>query len=329
MHSNSTELLHLGLRRWCSACDDAIADDETTVARKSEYPILSLEAVAVAKEAAGPLLVLGYDKASSCCTLTQPFPFPPAGPSARMTDGFLLCLRAACRCCAASSPEAAAVHHQCLTIFIDECLRQKCHLSPSQALGHLRDIVFYRRPWYKACHLYDRPLSSEAEQYVLSKIADTSDLAGLRYLPAEIVHMIRQFSSGTWLWRFMSVWDLARRATVSAQPLQISALGTIQRWTRGDSAAVLSTSNDQPIVKITIDSFGIQSIVRLSERPSFRPSVSQHQSYVVDEVTEFSGVQACSKVRSGSSRCPCRSTKILTSPRVVSSVYGCHRIRRL
>lgn len=108
----------------------------------------------------------------------------------------------------------------------------------------------------------------------------------------------------------MSVCDLAHmhRATdtsISAQPLQIFALETIETWTRGDSIPIISTSNQSPI-KITIDAYGIRSVVRLCERPEpgFPQSASQHQSasYIVEEIAELSGVQACTKVKSDSIR---------------------------
>lgn len=211
------------------------------------------------------------------------------------TDGFLLCSRPYCRRCA-SSPECVTIHHHCFAVFIQECLSQRCYRDPQQAFNRVRDILFYCRPWYKASLIHIRSLHTRAEQDGLSRIVYTSDLAGLKSLPAELIQIIRHLSSYAWLWRFISVWDLARHASVSAQSRQTFALNTIESWKHGDNPDIISDSS-KPITRITINSYGIQSIMRLSEWPSLRPSVSRYQAYILDETAELSEIQAYTNVK--------------------------------
>lgn len=183
-----------------------------------------------------------------------------------------------------------------MTVFIQECLSQELFRNFTQAFDHVRDVLFYRRPWYKASPLRIRPLHTQSEQDGLSRIANNSDLAGLKSLPVELVQIIRRFSPGAWLWRFISVWDLARHASVSARLWQTLALDTIESWKRGDSPRMVSDSS-HPITRVTIDSYGLQSITRLPEWPTFCPSVSRHQTYIVSETAKLSLIQAHTNVK--------------------------------
>lgn len=229
-------------------------------------------------------LVLGYT-VSSHCAMTMSFPYPGPGPRQIKTNGFLLCRYPECRRCV-SSPECAAVHHQCFVSFI-----LGCRLPLHQSCDALRTIVFYRRPWSKAATMKLRPglQHAEATRRWLHKIADTSDLFRLPCLPPELLEVVRRLSPNAWLWRLTSIVDLASRVPAPA-PSQQVAVGRIESWTRGTNATIAS-NNQQSILRITLDTEGIRTLARVPKRPDVCPSVSQDEAYLVEGMFNLPGAQ--------------------------------------
>lgn len=259
------------------------------------------------------------NRSRSFCTSTQPFPFPYLGPSPILTNGFHACNltpgpgRWPCTYCA-SSPECAALHHQCYVTFV-----LHCRLPLPQALQALRNVVFYRRPWPKAPRMNLQPGPQHAEaarRWVQSGIpADTSDpcLLRLRCLPPELLDIVRRFSPHAWLWRFASLCSLSPCVPTPEPPRHV-ALERIESWTRGDNAAgaagpVVPNLDERPILIITVDAEGIRTLARVPERLDVCPSVSHCEAYLVEDISSLTGVQVQIKVRPLSTS-PFQPTKV-------------------
>ncbi|KUI63587.1 hypothetical protein VM1G_10402 [Cytospora mali] len=258
MPSITKKTPHLGLSPWCNACEDDILQGESTI------------------------LFLGHEKVMFRA-LTRPFDLPPLGPATTKVNGFLLCQNLRCRTCD-TSPECAAVHYQCFKTFV-----KYCELPIYQALDYLWTIAFFRRPWAKTPRLYLKP-QRRVNYGELRRIAYNTDLAGLQSMPLELLDMIRQFSPHTYLWRLITVLDLSRRATTSAQPLSTLALQSIESWKRGEQPAIV-LNKSRTAVRIIIDSDGIRKIECLSAQPGFVQESSSHQAYIVEEAARLSGVK--------------------------------------
>lgn len=237
-------------------------------------------------------IVLGYTVSSHW--ITKSFLFPGPGPCFIKVNGFLLCRKPVCGSCALS-PECAAIHHQCFISFVLEC---RSRLPLSQALDALRTIVFYRRPWPKAAWIKLQPgiQYTEATRYWVhhTGIEDTSVLFRLRYLPPELLDAIRRLSPYAWLWRLTSIFALSHRVPIPTPPQQIS-LELIGSWIRGENIAIISNSK-QPVLRVTIDTEGIQMLSRIPQRPDVYPSVSHYNVYLIEEISSLPGVQVQIKV---------------------------------
>lgn len=232
-----------------------------------------------------------------------------------MSSGFFWCRNKLCWMCNKWAPESATVHRQCLASCV---LGRPRTLSISQCLDQLRVIVLYRRPRPNASRiegLTPHPLREDAlTRRWVDRIPDTSDLSRLRYLPQELVNRIKQFSPGAWLWRLISILDLAKR-TPLPRPGPVPYLSAVQAavfieqlasWARRDEkatrstwSAVTSRENPWPVLRITIATEGIRVIERLPERPpaEFRSSASKHEVYVVEDVSELTHVAALIQVQ--------------------------------
>ncbi|KAH8746914.1 hypothetical protein F5883DRAFT_584914 [Diaporthe sp. PMI_573] len=252
---------HLPLFPLCGACGDVILEQECTI------------------------LILGHEK-KLCPAITRPFPFPAVGLPAIKVNGFLLCRNPTCKTCA-KAPESVAIHSQCFKTFTKEF-----KMSVPQVLEYLWTIAYYRQPWSRTPHL-GLMSCHEVSKSWLARIPHDSDLAGLRLIPAELLDIIKHLSPHAYLWRFVSILACTPRP-ISAQLPQTVALGTIESWKRGDQQ-VVHVGSKRPIMRIKIDSEGIQAIERLPELPKVSPESSRHLVYIVEDMASYPGVQACVK----------------------------------
>lgn len=193
-----------------------------------------------------------------------------------------------CPSCA-TSPQCAAAHQQCFIVYV-----KQCGLSTCEALDRVRTIALYRSPWPKIPHLYLQPCN-QLYADLIARIAPGSDLGRLRSLPLEILDAIKRLSPHALLWRTMSTIALAHQATSIIQPTQNLALASIGKWVRGSKGPAL-TYDQQPVVKIIIDSSGIREIQRLEEWPSFRSQNSRSEFYIIEEARKLHDVRAQLKV---------------------------------
>lgn len=239
---------------------------------------------------------MGSDKPRSSPVLMRAFPFPPAGPKMKETDGFLLCRNSNCQTCARSPPpESAALHHYCLVIFA-----RKCGLPMFEALKLLRTIVLFRRPWFKAFDVCLVP-GNGIEQS--DRISPNSDLVRLRSLPPELRGMIKTLSPHAWFWRTLNIFDLFSHVSSNAAPQQVFALNDVENWERGGYPIFASKKEEPSFLRITIDSAGIKSVNRLQERPIVSHQTSRYEAYIVEDTRALSGVKACLKVYIYSKQC--------------------------
>ncbi|PSR77849.1 hypothetical protein BD289DRAFT_137376 [Coniella lustricola] len=200
-------------------------------------------------------LFLGSDKPHAAPALTRLFNYPSPVLSSYKVNGLRLCYGRSCKLCAAS-PECAAVHHHCFIVYV-----KQCRLALQDALDSIRTIVLYRHPWAKF-PLLDLRSSSRAYNF-LADIAEESDLARLRSLPNEILHIIRLLSPDAWLWRTQKVFALAH------QPRQISKIQALPL---------------QNIAKWRVE--------RLQQWPGSVPQNSKRQAFVIEPAANLRGIEA-------------------------------------
>ncbi len=89
-------------------------------------------------------------------------------------------------------------------------------------------------------------------------------------LPIEIVQQVQSYSTSSLLWRYNAVLDLVDQLSVASPDELVSIpLWDVLAWERGGSLVLATEPTRPPIVRLTIDSRGINKVERLSERPRF------------------------------------------------------------
>ncbi len=215
-------------------------------------------------------LVLGNDDSYS--RRTNASIFPDYGHTVRRVDGMMPCRQPSCSRCAAST-EASTIHLDCFQLFKREC-------RPEKALEHLWIAAAWRTPWRQAPHL----LLDDRATLLSSSVCMAYGIPELVSLPSEIVQMVRGYSASSLLWRWSSALDLASRLSVVAleEKLVSIPLCNVLAWERGQPPPP-ATRPVQPIIRLTIDSYGIKKIERLSENPRYNGQRCDDVAFVLLE----------------------------------------------
>lgn len=209
-------------------------------------------------------------------------------------------------------PETVTVHNQCFCIYMHEAAPTR---GSFVAEYRLYNIGLYRNPWPRAL-----PLSLANSYYMsrtaLSKTASACGIPQLAEYPAELLEMIRQYSTHSLFWRAISAVALAERVCATGpEPLLIVPLYEIDRWERGGmlerwqpledipttnakldglslDASPPSPSSRRAVVRLTIDAEGIQKIELLPDRPPYVRERTESVAYMVEELATLKGVDA-------------------------------------
>ncbi|OTA07815.1 hypothetical protein A9Z42_0087290 [Trichoderma parareesei] len=188
-----------------------------------------------------------------------------------------------CPACATSS-EAVALHHDCY-----EILTQMCRLEDEQLLlRRLLHVASWRKPWRGARPLL---LPSNIDKPRLDAVARHLGLQKLAALPAELADMIHHHSADALLWRGISAWRVAEHLASmrdDARQSQVMWLREILRWERGGELVTGRPQALPPIVRLTIDSDGIDCVERLSGQPPYLPGSHKRMAYIVAPVDDES-----------------------------------------
>ncbi|KAM0478576.1 hypothetical protein ACHAPX_005165 [Trichoderma viride] len=205
------------------------------------------------------------------------YTFPDYGVSdeAASDTEWHFCRKPSCSRCndgAADAADAATIHTDCYNLF-----RQQC--TASDSLYRLWLTAAWRRPWHGAPSFR---LAPDADAIKTMRLAATAcSLPQLAAVPAEILQIIGAYAQPSPLSRYRTVIDLAADWSgreLSCQPSL--PLSEIALWER-DGHAVVEGDLD-PIVKITIDCWGLKRIERLTDYPPFAGNRSDTEVYIIE-----------------------------------------------
>lgn len=203
--------------------------------------------------------VLGNGNSTAFSQRLGPYIFPGYGHRIRGKDGILLCRKPACSLCAVS-PEASTVHSDCY-----EFVAQRSNVDRS--LDYLWVVTAWRTPWRRA------PKFRLEETVVKSgwSVFDYISISKMRLLPPEILKMIYEYSATSIIWRFNAASEVIQRLTIpSSDHLLSIPLREVSAWKRSGQLWTTETTHNLPVVRLTIDSQGIQEVERLPRNPLFR-----------------------------------------------------------
>ncbi|KAH7111463.1 hypothetical protein B0J13DRAFT_461938 [Dactylonectria estremocensis] len=204
-------------------------------------------------------IFLGNGNSTAFSQRLGPYIFPGYGHRIRGKDGILLCRKPACSLCAVS-PEASTVHSDCY-----EFVAQRSNVDRS--LDYLWVVTAWRTPWRRA------PKFRLEEAVVKSdwSVFDHVNTSRMRSLPPEILKMIYEYSATSIIWRFNAASEVIQRLTIpSSDHLLSIPLREVSAWKRSGQPWTTETAHNLPVVRLTIDSRGIQEVERLPGNPLFR-----------------------------------------------------------
>lgn len=119
--------------------------------------------------------------------------------------------------------------------------------------------------------------------------ATACSLPQLTAVPAEILHLIGEYAQPSPLDRYRAVIDLAADLNSQEQSRQQSlSLSEIASWERGGHAAV--NKSPHPIVRFTIDCWGLKRIERLADNPPFAGKRSDTEVYIIETLERLRDV---------------------------------------
>jgi hypothetical protein len=198
----------------------------------------------------------------------------------------LLCRKPSYSICAAS-PEAAVAHSDCFNF-----LTQSCDVS--DYLDFLWIVAGWRAPWRQAPCFHLRDTVTKTGESVFEAL----NISSMRTLPAEILSMIRDYSAASMIWRFQTVSGLIERFPIATTDHLLSLpLQTVSAWKRGGQVMTAESADMLPVMRLTIDSWGIREIERLVESPEFRRRRTDGLAFVVLSHQSLEGINAYFKVK--------------------------------
>ncbi|KAH6955686.1 hypothetical protein BKA56DRAFT_503580 [Ilyonectria sp. MPI-CAGE-AT-0026] len=186
-------------------------------------------------------------------------------------------------CCAAT--EVSTVHTDCLD-FVTSKYKLDNHWSKHglNYWDHLWVLSAWRTPWRQAPNFRLEEKTFTPNFSMFDNLG--YPLMKMKSLPLELIHTIHGFSATSPLWRFTAASAFPHRlpAAPSDQLLTIH-LSTLLSWDRGCQPVIADIGDDTisrlPIVRITIDAWGIKKVERLPEEPSFTTWRTNAHVYVV------------------------------------------------
>lgn len=186
-------------------------------------------------------------------------------------------------------PEAAVVHPDCLQLFLRRCPRP-------EALDLLWLAAVWRVPWRSAANtqLYDR--GDKLTPVVLTAMEKLLG-APLSLLPPELIYAIQGYSALSLCWKYSAVVDIADELSGAEQTaLRTLPLCQVLEWERGRPPVLTTASKCPPVVRVAIDSRGVQKVESLERYTSPDFSRSDGVVYVVQDRHRFEDVLAHFKV---------------------------------
>ncbi|KAM0344442.1 hypothetical protein ACHAPU_007626, partial [Fusarium lateritium] len=240
---------HLYLRPRCGVCGVFVKPDERFVA------------------------LIGETDSSAPLYRTQSLSFTD---HSQFVDDVYLCRPYPCNYCE-SLTECVPIHSDCLGVFLQNGQQH-------DAWNRLWILAAWQTPWQTPWNGSEHPqfyLEPEDISTSGSTLAQVLGFPKLNLLPSEIIQTIRLHSIDSPLWQLQTAQRLALTASQDVPKGSTSIrLSEIVSWTRGKEPITTKASSQPPIVRFTLDAFGIQRIERLSSYSNYTDGQSSSESRV-------------------------------------------------
>lgn len=184
------------------------------------------------------------------------------------------------------------MHSDCFEFF-----SQRCNID--DALDYLWVLTAWRTPWRQAPNHSLQETAVEPDLTVF----DDLGISSMRLLPTEIHRMIHEYSATSIVWRFNAASDVIRRLPVALSDDLVSMpLCAVSAWKRGGQPVPVTTelAHKLPVIRLTVDAWGIQEIERLSGNPQFRRWRTDDLVFVIIDQRWLPGINLQFKVKSPS-----------------------------
>ncbi|SPJ71509.1 uncharacterized protein FTOL_01237 [Fusarium torulosum] len=223
--------------------------------------------------------IIGNTDSSAPLYRTQSLSFTD---HAQFVDDVCLCRPHPCPFCE-SSTESVPIHPDCLGLFLRDC-------QQPDAWNRLWILAAWQTPWqtpwngsrYLQFHLEPEDISTSS-----LTVAQVLNFPKLTLLPSEIVQTIRLYSVDSPLWRLRTAQALAFSAPQdNSEDSTTITLTEIVSWTRGRGPTTTKVLPQPPIIRFTLDAFGIQRIERLSSYSNYTDEQSSSESRLFAFVDE-------------------------------------------
>ncbi|KAF5006175.1 hypothetical protein FDECE_7450 [Fusarium decemcellulare] len=255
---------HVGLRPYCGICGGSMEVAERFI------------------------LLVGNVDSTACSKRLGPWIFPNYGHRLRGIETVSICRKPDCSRCTVSA-EASTVHSDCF-----EFVARRCKLDDYN-LDYLWVVTAWRAPWRQAPHFGLRDTEVVEPDWPVLDCLDIS--RNLALLPPEILGTIRRYSATSILWRFNAASKLTRQFPVALSDSLLSIpLYTIAAWKRGGQP-VTTEGHQLPIIRLTIDSWGIREVERLPSYPQFKTWRTDSLVFVILDQAYLKDVTALFKVK--------------------------------
>lgn len=200
--------------------------------------------------------------------------------------GATFCKLHGCSTCQ-SSDESATVHIDCFKLFVQEC-------TAPDKIHRLWQASVVMDPWVQ-CRDTGLPYNFQ-ERMSSEDAARAWNIPLVARLPPEICLIILGQTRDSLFTKYIAVMSRARELSQSASPSQppvSMALGDIKYWTRGMAWPMqLEEETEDDLIRVTIDSSGIQQIERLDKIGDPMHSTHLRKLFVVQESYRLESVKA-------------------------------------
>ncbi|KAK0670419.1 hypothetical protein QBC41DRAFT_95735 [Cercophora samala] len=169
------------------------------------------------------------------------------------------------------------VHDDCLRLFI-----QHRQISELEALTELWEFSTWCQPWNIRPKLQ---LANDSDILPVDHFAAALGLPELsQRLCPELTKMVQDFSADSLVWRLTRVSGLAKDIPPPSGLPQSFLLSNISAWERGREPVLAADgykSAMPQVIRLTVDSRGLQRIERLYEKPVYRYGRSESKAFAV------------------------------------------------
>lgn len=225
--------------------------------------------------------MIGTQDSSACRLTSTPFRYPMAEFSSYYVDGWFLCRLSYCHE-TEKSPESVTLHHDCF-----EILGQA--YEGADKLDRLWTFALWRKPWRQASRIF-LPQRPDICSRGLRTVAKKLGLPFLEMFPVEIACIVCEYSEAAPFWRLASALDLAGEfsATEVAGNTTSHALRRVASWERGREPVLCREQRRLPIIRLTIDTFGIKRIERLpDDEPPYSRTRFDELAFVIEHQADI------------------------------------------